>query len=147
MIIHHTPALPDYAIRPPVRLHSGLYVPLLTREEVDTYHRAHGYERVGYHYLVEPDGAVRIGRCGTGAHCHGHQRERGIAICGAFDRDHRPPDAQWRALVRLCADICQSGDLDPIRGHCEVSETACPGIDMDLLRAEVDAEVQWRISQ
>ena len=155
MIIHHTPIPSDIFARlwPDVPRPCGAYpggthlTPLLTLEEVDRYHReVNGWRRVGYHHLIEPDGRIRVGRIhgDPGAHCRGYNDDTGIAVCGLFCSRHRPTDAQYAALVHLLADLVSAGDRSEIRGHGEVAPTACPGLDLDALRAAVTSELHRR---
>lgn len=104
--------------------------------EIRSWHKGRGWSDIGYHWVIDRDGAVDAGRPETrqGAHAKGHNRDT-IAICligghgaSADDSfaDHFTP-AQEIALKKLIGEIEERyGDLR-IRGHNEVAAKGCPG--------------------
>lgn len=44
-----------------------------TVADIDKWHRARGFKKIGYHYVVYRDGSVHVGRSENeiGAHCQG----------------------------------------------------------------------------
>lgn len=69
-------------------------------ETIRDWHRAQGFDDVGYHYVVTKSGRVEIGRPLTtvGAHVKGHNFESvGICLTGA----HQFSDAQFASAARL----------------------------------------------
>lgn len=121
-----------------------------TLEQVEEWHKARGFTRVGYHRLIQAGGIVRHGRSDdeVGAHAKGRNTgSLGVSVCGD-PRGGHPFDAdQERQLLLVCADLCRAHGLDPMTqlvGHCELDPHAkpdCPGFDMHGLRAEVAARL------
>ena len=80
----------------------------ITAADIESWHRAHGFWTIGYHYVIRLDGTIEPGRDVTldGAHCMGwNKRAIGICYVGGLDKDGRPADtrtdAQRTALIRL----------------------------------------------
>lgn len=50
--------------------------------DIDKWHRAQGFRKIGYHYVIDIDGLIEKGRDleEIGAHCKGHN-EHSIGIC------------------------------------------------------------------
>jgi len=120
-----------------------------------------GWNDIGYHYVITNghggrqhndgidrskeaaiDGKLWTGRpiAIRGAHVRGYNAGNiGIALVGlpgAFTR------AQLVTLVRHCASLCRRFELTPddVKGHYEYdTNRACPGLQMDLVRAAVEA--------
>ncbi len=105
---------------------------------INDYHRARGFPQstlgywVGYHYLIEPNGAVV--RCRAedeiGAHDAGENiNSLGICLAGNFD-DATPSDAQAMAFARLIKDIRTRWPipLTRIEPHRWDDQTNCPGL-------------------
>lgn len=103
----------------------------------------------GQHFLISRGGVVCEGRHGSlkaarqgqvvrGAHAGNTEANRywfGIENEGQYSEAADMPDAQWRALVDLCALLAYWGDFDTqnIRGHKDFRATACPGKLMERL--------------
>lgn len=109
----------------------------VTLQEIDSWHRARGFRKIGYHYLVHLDGRIEKGRAEweEGAHCRGHNRQAiGICYVGGLTRtENRPKDtrteAQRLALVSLVSDIRRRRGKLPVYGHCDFAPKACPCFD------------------
>jgi hypothetical protein len=139
---------------------------------IDGWHKARGFQRgggaraafnwrlahIGYHYVVDLDGAVSFGRQvnEVGAHAAGFNHDTvGICMVGGAERQARYTAAQWQALAmlvrELCgglgipaapalnartdAGVCGHRDLSPDAdgdGHVEPTEwlKTCPGFDV-----------------
>ena len=120
----------------------------VTVADIDRMHRARGWKKIGYHYVVYRDGSVHEGRPvnEVGAHAYGRNANSigvvyvgGVAKDGKTAKDTRTP-AQRRALTDLLrklkkqypgARICGHRDLSPDLNHdgkIEPSEwvKACP---------------------
>lgn len=108
----------------------------LSLEDIRKEHRRRGFNDIGYHYVVFPDGRVERGRyiSQPGAHCKGHNAHSiGIAYVGGLDGAGRPADtrtaAQRAALQKLIAKLlfmyrCQ------VHGHRDYNPNkACPCFD------------------
>lgn len=65
-------------------------------DEIRKWHKAKGWEDIGYHYVIRRDGTVEAGRSleMQGAHVEGHNHESiGICLVGGVRRD---PDADGK---------------------------------------------------
>jgi len=116
-------------------------------------HKKRGWDGLGYHFVVNNgnnhngmgDGAVEVGyrwkKQATGAHCrvdpqdNNYWNEHTIGIClvGNFEK-HRPSEAQWRSLVKLCRFLQGRYPIttEKIIGHRDVKATKCPGKYLQL---------------
>lgn len=109
----------------------------VTARMVDAWHRARGWNGIGYHYLVRLDGTVEAGRpeARAGAHCRGHNsRSIGVAYAGGVETDgHTPADtrtpAQRAALRELVAELRRRYPGATVHGHREFAAKACPCFD------------------
>lgn len=92
---------------------------------------------IGYHYVIEGDGALRVGRPAhlVGAHVLGYNANYlrgtyrlGICLTGNFENE-RPNAAQIKTLVQLLAILCRRHGLNEqaIQGHRDHMATKCPG--------------------
>lgn len=117
-------------------------------KEIDRWHRAQGWLKIGYHYIIRRDGTVEVGRDVNepGAHAQGFN-ERSIGICmvgGVAMTDAKPtkgpwqagaPEAnftlqQWAALDTLVEQVQSMFPNAKVIGHREVSHKACPSFDV-----------------
>jgi N-acetyl-anhydromuramyl-L-alanine amidase AmpD len=105
-----------------------------TVESIRNYHvNVRGWRDIGYHYLIDGDGNLRLGRPVwiQGAHCKGLNVDSiGIALIGDF----RPvygngdlTDGQRSGLYALLGDLCRLYPGVRIHGHGEIARTSCPG--------------------
>lgn len=117
-------------------------------ERFDKWHRAKGWDGLGYHFVIgngtdTPDGKVEVGfrwaQQAHGAHCKTPDEfynQHGIGIClvGNFD-NYTPTAAQQRSLVRLCRFLCKRFKIGPdhIYTHGGITgKTDCPGKNFDV---------------
>ena len=119
-------------------------------ETFDRWHRARGWDELGYHFVITngrggPDGLVQVGSRWTkqkqGAHTGGTPdnayNECGIGICLVGDfSSSMPTGAQLAALDRLVTFLAARYDIDPsshIIGHRDAphATTECPGNTME----------------
>lgn len=114
----------------------------------DLHMDGNGWPDTGYNFLVSRGGWLAEGRTGSlraltagdgfilGAHTAG-QNDQGIGIAneGSYHDGAVPPDAQWTALVDLCAYACVQYGIPPteLYGHLDFGATLCPGIFHDML--------------
>lgn len=84
-----------------------------TVEQIDKVHKARGFRKIGYHYVVYRDGSVHRGRAVAeiGAHTSGANR-RSIGVCyvGGLSADGKRcvdtrTSAQREALLRLLKEL------------------------------------------
>lgn len=97
---------------------------------IDNWHAERGFHRgdaararfnpelgsIGYHYVIDLDGAVYTGRHvdEPGAHVAGfNARSVGICLVGGAERDARYTVGQWRSLGRLVRELCLAVPMVP----------------------------------
>lgn len=100
-----------------------------TVADIDRWHRARGFKKIGYHYVVYRDGSVHVGRSENevGAHCQGHNANSigvcyigGLAADGKAAKDTRTP-AQKQALKKLLIQLKKKYPGVKILGHRDTS--------------------------
>lgn len=107
-----------------------------TAKDIDAWHKANGWNGIGYHYVVRIDGTVEAGRPEEepGAHCSGHNKDSiGVVYVGGLDsngyskdtRTKKQKDALWDLLFLLH----QKYPKAVIWGHNHYSNKACPCFD------------------
>ncbi|MCM1319792.1 MAG: N-acetylmuramoyl-L-alanine amidase [Muribaculaceae bacterium] len=105
-------------------------------KDIDVWHRARGFNSIGYHYVITLAGSVETGRDERlqGAHCLG-QNGRSIGICyigglkNGVPADTRTP-AQKKALKELVAMMRARYPGATVHGHREFANKACPCFDV-----------------
>lgn len=108
-----------------------------TVEDIDRWHRARGFAKIGYHFVVYLDGSVHKGRdiSEIGAHCLG-QNTNSIGICyiGGLDQNGKPKDTrtpeQKAAIRKLVAELKEQYPNTTVHGHNEYAAKACPCFDV-----------------
>lgn len=104
-----------------------------TASDIDRWHKAKGWDCIGYHFVVLLDGTVEAGRgvATVGAHCKGHnQRSIGVCYVGGL-RNGKPADTrtpeQRKALRNLVATLrhCYPA-ISKVSGHNDYAAKACP---------------------
>jgi hypothetical protein len=107
------------------------------RKEIDRWHREErGWRAIGYHHLIDRDGATLLGRAETeiGAGVEGHNRGvihiclvggAGSAATDTFERNFTV--AQDRGLRGLIDAIRGRTAINRITGHNDHAAKACPG--------------------
>lgn len=136
IVIHHTAVIPGEKKVP------------RNERDINEYHQARGFEilcfgrvyHVAYHYLIMPNGSVRVGRperC-EGAHAQGYNSYLGISVVGDFSSEDnptgnkgpaRPSAKQIASLIQLCRRLKDRYNipLQHIVRHSDISSTRCPG--------------------
>lgn len=111
----------------------------------------HGWDDIGYHFLIDGAGRVVEGRPAEtlGAHAGGaNDQNIGISMMGDFNKV-RPTDAQVESLTRLISFLALKYGQNPSRAgflepHRHYDQTDCPGHNMmailDALRQRVNAQ-------
>lgn len=113
-----------------------------TVEAIRNYHVHHnGWRDIGYHYLVDNQGRLRLGRPVdlAGAHCKGHNSDSiGLAMIGNF-QEKGIGELQINGLYAALEDLCRIYPKAKILGHKELAHTLCPGrYIMEIIR-------EWRV--
>ena len=109
-----------------------------TAKDIDSWHRARGFNGIGYHWVVYRDGRVVKGRSESqaGAHCKGYNaRSIGICYIGGVASDGKTPKdtrtaAQREALQILIKELLIKYPGATIHGHNEFAAKACPSFDV-----------------
>ncbi len=108
-------------------------------KEIDRWHRAKGWFKIGYHFVVRRDGTVEHGRelNEVGAHAYGvNDRSVGICLVGGVTGDGKTPQnnfapAQWVSLEKLVSELETQFPQAKLVGHRDVtSGRDCPCFDV-----------------
>ena len=104
-----------------------------TVEDIRKCHIERGFNDIGYHYIIDKDGAILDGRnvLRSGAHCQGHNAHSiGICYIGGLDEKGYPTDTrtelQKESLKSLIDCLCNFYPIVKITGHNQYSSKACP---------------------
>ena len=121
-------------------IHHSASPPGVTTAEIRKWHIQRGWVDIGYHYVIEEDASVHVGRPVhiMGAHCKGHNRNSiGVCVVG----DNTRAAYEWnKDQISTLYDIIKAIRLlwpaIKVVGHRElVNSTVCPGVDIsDLLK-------------
>lgn len=108
-----------------------------TIQDIDEWHKARGFKKIGYHYVIYIDGSIHKGRDENeiGAHCTG-QNSNSIGICyiGGMTKDNKTPKdtrtyAQKQSLLKLLKTLKLKYPEATVHGHREFAAKACPCFD------------------
>lgn len=117
-------------------------------KEIDRWHRARGFAKIGYHYVIHLDGSIDKGRdeSEAGAHVSGHNATTiGVCYIGGVDandinkaKDTRTP-AQKVAMEKLVRELLAKYPGAEVLGHRDFPGVAkaCPSFDARKWWAEV----------
>lgn len=102
--------------------------------DIDRWHKAQGWDCIGYHYVVKLDGTVQEGRPveRMGAHCKGHNANSiGVCYIGGLTADGKTPKdtrtaAQKAALLSLIRRLKSNYPGAKVYGHRDFAKKACP---------------------
>lgn len=108
-----------------------------TVADITRWHKARGFNTIGYHYVVYRDGSIHRGRDVNiaGAHCTGHNTHSiGVCYVGGVGRDGKTPRdtrtlAQRDSLLSLLVELRTLYPSAKIRGHRDFANKACPSFD------------------
>lgn len=112
-----------------------------TVADIDKWHKARGWQGIGYHYVIYRDGSVHEGRniAVAGAHTSGYNKNSigvcyigGVATDGKTPKDTRTP-AQSRALRVLVEQLKKQFPKATVHGHYEFAAKACPSFKISDL--------------
>lgn len=101
--------------------------------------QGNGWNDIGYHFVIDLDGTVEIGRpvAKQGAHCSGHNKTTiGVCYVGGCAADGKTPkdtrtEAQKKSLRELVAVLRSCfPTVTKVSGHREYANKACPSFDV-----------------
>jgi N-acetylmuramoyl-L-alanine amidase len=108
--------------------------------DIDRWHRARGWDGIGYHYVITLDGSVEPGRHieEIGAHVEGHNRDSiGICLIGGMNAQNTAAAntfnvRQFDALAMLLHGLRQRWPKARILGHRDFPNVHkdCPSFDV-----------------
>lgn len=109
----------------------------VTAETVRRWHKARGFNDIGYHYLIRLDGTIEKGRDDAviGAHAVGNNRDSlGVCYVGGLDANGKPKDtrtaAQKESLRKLLNLLRKKYPGVTVYGHHDFDKgKACPCFD------------------
>ena len=111
------------------------------------YHVSHkNWPGIGYHYVILPDGTIQwTNDLSTVSYHVGWQNTFTVGICLVGDFTKAEPTNQQKislkALCRMLFGVL-SLNINNVKGHRElVSNTQCPGVDMNVLRKYIINDV------
>lgn len=108
-------------------------------EDIDRWHRAKGWAKIGYHGVIARDGTLEGGRLldEPGAHVQGYNHESiGICMIGGLDAEGNPADnftqAQYDTLIDTLNNLLIKFPKAEIKGHRDFPgvKKACPCFDV-----------------
>lgn len=107
-------------------------------KEIDRWHRARGWLKIGYHLVIRRDGTTEFGRPlhQAGAHAKDHNANSiGICLVGGLSTRGRPymnfNDEQMITLLHWLREYRKQFPGARIIGHNEVNpQKACPSFDV-----------------
>ena len=109
-----------------------------TINDIDRWHRARGFNGIGYHYVIYRDGSINKGRDESisGAHCTNHNYcSIGICYIGGLDKNSKPKDTrtdeQKESLLNLIKELKQKYPKAKIYPHYKFANKACPCFDAE----------------
>lgn len=109
-------------------------------KEIRQWHKAKGWQDIGYHFVIRRDGRIEKGRPANviGSHVAGHNADS-VGVCmvgGLADKAPWAPaasytPAQWKALEGLLKTLVKAYPKAKVRGHRDFPKVAkaCPCFD------------------
>lgn len=112
-----------------------------TVADIDRWHKARGWQGIGYHYVVYRDGSVHVGRnvAVAGAHTSGYNKNSiGVCYIGGVATDGKTPkdtrtEEQRVALRELVERLRKQFPKATVHGHYEFAAKACPSFKINDL--------------
>jgi len=101
----------------------------VSANEINEWHIARGFDGIGYHAVIHPDGALEYGRdlCAVGAHNKWHNwNSVGVCLTGNFNL-YEPTPAALASAAMFYIDVCKVfKKILGINYHRE-GDNPCPG--------------------
>lgn len=105
--------------------------------DIDRWHKKQGWDGCGYHFVIDLDGTIELGRSivKQGAHTSGRNAfSIGVCYIGGLDRNGKPADtrteAQNESFKILLTLLHRMFPEAKLHGHREFANKACPCFDV-----------------
>jgi N-acetyl-anhydromuramyl-L-alanine amidase AmpD len=101
-----------------------------TVEEIRQWHQARGWDDIGYHFVIPPEGPFEVGRDIhlVGIHAPGRNSSSiGVCLVGHFGKTE-PTASQINEALRLYHQVCRAYSK---RLTIEFHHEECPGAKLD----------------
>lgn len=112
----------------------------ITAADVDKWHKAKGWDGIGYHFFIKLDGTIELGRRikQIGSHVAGHNKNSiGICYAGGVETDNKTPKdtrtkAQMESMKKLVQDLLVRFPTAKVVGHRDFAgvNKACPSFEV-----------------
>ena len=107
--------------------------------DIKRWHLKRGFKDIGYHYVIDLDGKIEVGRPEekVGAHVSGHNTNSiGICYIGGLDKKDKPKDtrtdAQKHTMLNLVIALSlKYKTITKVTGHNKYANKACPCFDVN----------------
>lgn len=110
------------------------------RADIDRWHRAQGWNGIGYHYVIRRDGTLEVGRPleAVGSHVQGYNEVSvGICLAGGVAEDGKTSEdnftpAQKNTLAKAVRILLNEYPKATVQGHRDFPKVAkaCPSFDV-----------------
>ena len=119
-----------------------------TVEDIDRWHKARGWCKIGYQFVIYKDGTTVRGReeNAVGAHTYGQNSHSiGICVVGNYDEEEMP-EAQKNAVIELIKYLKGKYPITKIIRHSDVNNTRCPGKNypFEEIVAKANGDVEFK---
>jgi N-acetylmuramoyl-L-alanine amidase len=104
--------------------------------DIRRWHRAQGWDDIGYHFVIRRSGKVEAGRAvdAIGSHVKGNNADSvGICLVGGLNNQTFKPEnnytpQQWEALKKLLSSLLKKYPKAKVLGHRDFPgvQKACP---------------------
>lgn len=108
-----------------------------TIEDIHRWHLSRGWSGCGYNFVIERDGALRVGRplWAQGAHVYGHNHHSvGICMVGGISETDEVvdnySDSQYKTLEALLIVLKEFYPDAQICKHKDLAETLCNEVNL-----------------
>jgi N-acetyl-anhydromuramyl-L-alanine amidase AmpD len=101
---------------------------------IDRWHKERGWAGVGYHYFIQSNGNIQVGRDirDVGAHAYGHNGDS-IGIC--LHGRNKFTESQFKMLAMLIKYYTKEFSIKEVEGHCHYDSTkTCPNFDVNWFK-------------
>lgn len=119
-----------------------------TIEDIRRWHKARGWDDIGYHFVIYRNGEVHKGRdvAIQGAHTLGHNEDSiGVAYVGGLSTDNKAKDTrtfmQKVSMRLLILYLKIRYRIREVLGHKQCSHTECPSFDSETYAKNIKWDI------